>query len=389
MIAYFDCFSGISGDMTLGALVDAGVPLSKIKDELARLPVKGYQLTARKVKRAGLRATKVDVILQATVRSQKSPVRKWKDIEKIIHKSSLSEEIKFKGLSIFRRLFEAEAKVHGGRYDRIHLHELGAIDCIVDIFGSLIGLDILGINTIYSSPINLGSGFINSEHGILPVPAPASVELLKGIPVYSSEVTFELTTPTGAVLISTLSDRFGPMPHMHISKTGVGAGDQNFRRRPNIMRILVGMDKKSKITTEDEVTVLETNIDDMNPQVYEYVMDILFKEGALDVFLTQVVMKKGRPGIKLTVLCNKDKKDVLSDIILKETTSIGLRFYNVNRKTLQREIKSKNTRYGTVRIKESRLGREVHKASPEYEDCKKIAKKFNISLIDVIKAVSS
>jgi uncharacterized protein (TIGR00299 family) protein len=387
MIAYFDCFSGISGDMILGALVDAGVPLTKIKDELARLPLKGYQLTAGKVKRAGLRATKVDVKIKSEVKSQKLEVKRWKDIKGIIEQSSLSKDIKQKGLSIFRRLFEAEAKVHSGRYDRIHLHELGAIDCIVDIFGSLIGLDILGIDNIHSSALNLGSGSVNTEHGILPVPAPASVELLKGVPVYSSDISFELTTPTGAVLVSSLSAEFGPMPNMSISKVGTGAGSKNFKEQPNILRLFIGQGMKTGTKTEDNVIVIETNIDDMNPQIYDYVMERLFKAGALDVFLTQIMMKKNRPGIKLTVLSEIEKRDDMINIMMRETTSIGLRFYNAGRKILQREIKPKSTKYGKVRVKESRLGKEIQKVSPEYEDCKRIAKKFNIPLIEVIKTV--
>jgi len=394
MIAYFDCFSGISGDMTLGALVDAGVPLARLRRELARLPVKGYTLTSKAVTKSGMRATKVDVILKKEVRSQKSEVRRWKDIEKIIRSSTLKKTIQQKGLSIFRRLFEAEAIVHGGRFDSIHLHELGAVDCIVDIFGSLIGLDILGIDTVYASALNLGSGTIKSEHGLLPVPAPASAELLKRIPVYSSDVKFELTTPTGAALLSYLSSGFGPMPAMNISKVGVGAGSRDFSSHPNIMRMFIGEKTGKKQGagvrgqgSEETITIMETNIDDMNPQIYEYVMDKLFKAGALDVFLTQIIMKKGRPGIKLSVLCNNDKTDVLSEIILKETTSIGLRFYRAERKTLEREIAEVKTKYGSVRVKKARLGKAVQKASPEYEDCRKIAGKFNVPLLDVIESI--
>jgi len=392
MIAYFDCFSGISVDMTLCALVDAGVPLSRLRNELARLPVKGYELTSKEVKRAGMRATKVDVEIQGA-RGKGQGARKWKDIDKIIKTSTLSKDIKLKGLHIFRRLFEAEARVHGGKFDEVHLHELGAIDCIVDIFGSLIGLDILGIDTIYSSALNLGSGSIKSEHGLLPVPAPASVELLKDIPVYSSGVQFELTTPTGAVLMSSLASGFGPVPDMKILKAGVGAGDKDFREQPNILRIFIGEKTENKQGsgdrrqgTEEAITVIETNIDDMNPQVYEYVMEKMLKAGALDVFLTQIIMKKGRPGIKLSVLCNEDRKDAMSEIILKETTSIGLRFYRADRKTLQRDIVSLDTQYGRVRVKKSLLGKEIQKASPEYEDCRKIAKKFNIPLLEVLKS---
>ncbi len=385
MIAYFDCLSGVSGDMTLGALVDAGVPLDELQAELARLPVGGYALTKKKVKRAGLRATKVDVEITSKVKSQKSEVKKWKDIKNIIDTSSLSKDIKQKGLSIFKRLFEAEARVHGRRCDSIHLHELGAVDCIVDIFGALIGLDMLGIKTIYSSALNLGSGSIMTEHGRLPVPAPASIELLKGIPVYSSDVSFELTTPTGAVLISSLSSGFGPMPNMKISKTGVGAGGHNFREQPNILRVMIG--KPDKKTQDSTIAVIDTNIDDMNPQVYDYVMERLFEAGALDVFLTHIMMKKNRPGIKLTVLTEGRKRDEMIDIILRETTSIGVRYYPAGRKVLHREIKSKNTKFGSVKVKVSKSGTNDKKISAEYDDCKKIARKFNIPLIEVLKTV--
>ncbi len=403
--------------MVLGALVDAGVSLEELKKQLSKLPVRGYALKARKVKRAGILATKVDVELILKVgasrrlartkdRRQKSEVRKWKDIEKIIKTSSLPDGIKQKGLSIFKRLFEAEAKVHGGKFQDIHLHELGAVDCIVDIFGSLIGLDILGVDTIYSSALNLGSGTIKTEHGILPVPAPATVELLKGIPVYSSDVSFELTTPTGAALISSLAKGFGNIPDLRILKTGTGAGGKDFKEQPNILMMIIGEESENPPTSpfykgglfpsltkrgegrfSEQITIIETNIDDMNPQVYEYVMEKMFKAGALDVFLTQIIMKKGRPGIKLSVLCDEDKKDVLCEIIFKETTSIGLRFYSADRKILQREIKSMDTKYGKLRVKKSRLDKETQKVSPEYEDCKKIAKKFNIPLLEVLKAV--
>jgi uncharacterized protein (TIGR00299 family) protein len=396
MIAYFDCSSGISGDMTLGALVDAGVPVEKLTKELSLLPVKGYELKARKVKRAGFRATKVDVIIESGPQSpdhrHKTQARKWKDVEEIIRRSTLSQSIKSKGQEIFKRLFQAEAKVHGSRYDRVHLHELGAVDCIVDIFGTLIGLDILGVETIYASPVNLGSGTIDSRHGRLPVPAPASAELLLGKPVYSSDISFELTTPTGAVLVSYLADKFCPVPDMRISNIGIGAGQKNFREQPNILRLFIEQKAGVKVKgddTEDEVLVIETNIDDMNPQVYEYVVKRLFKTGALDVFLVNIIMKKGRPGIKLTVLCKWDDKDALMDIIFRETTSIGVRFYKCQRKVLDRDIKIKKTRFGNVRIKKSRLENTVQKFSPEYEDCRKIAKKFNIPLIEVIKAAES
>jgi len=389
MIAYFDCFSGISGDMILGALVDAGVSVKRLQKELSSLQVKGYKLEVKKVKRAGFRATKVDVVIKKSkYRTERSgDVRKWKDIKGIIDRSSLSGEIKQKGRSIFKRLFEAEASVHGGRYDRVHLHELGAIDCIVDIFGALICLDILGVSSVHSSPVNVGSGIVRTDHGLLPVPAPATVELLKGKPVYSSDIKHELTTPTGAALISSIASGFGSIPFMKISETGIGAGSTNFKSQPNVLRVFIGHKLASTCDRNNGVTVIETNIDDMNPQIYEHVMDNLFKAGAIDVFLTQVIMKKGRPGIKLTVLCGDDKKEMLADIILKETTSIGLRYYGADRKILKREIKSINTRYGKVRFKIAQLNEKHRRASIEYEDCRKISRKFNIPLVEVMKTL--
>jgi hypothetical protein len=414
-IAYFDCFSGISGDMCLGALVDAGVPLKKLLTELKKIPVKGYEIHVKKVKRAGVAATKVDVIQKARstppqaeqrAKSKEQGARRWKDVKRIIHNSSLSNEIKEKGLKIFERLFKAEAKVHGEAFDSVHLHELGAIDCLIDVFGTIIGLDLLEVEKVYSSPLNLGGGSIKTAHGILPVPAPASAEILKGVPVYSTDINFELTTPTGAALVSELSTEFGNIPLMNIEHTGFGAGNMDFKDRPNVLRLFIGemyedegypspiplpqgegVRGRVKISMGQIITVIEANIDDMNPQVYEYVMEKLFKKGALDVFLTQVLMKKGRPGVKLTVLCKEADSEELIKIIMKETTTIGLRFYDVKRRVLQREIKIVDTEFGKVRVKLSKFGDEILKATPEYDDCKRIAKKLNIPLIEVMRRI--
>lgn len=389
-IAYFDCSSGISGDMCLGALVDAGVPVAKLENELRKIRVKGYKLKVKRVKRSGFAATKADVIQKAAHKSHITEHRKWKDVERIIRTSSLSEEIKKKGLSIFRRLFTAEAKVHGETFDAAHLHELGAVDCIVDIFGTVIGLELLGIEKVYSSGVNTGGGSVRTKHGILPVPAPATAELLKGIPVYSGGIDYELTTPTGAVILKEISSSFGTIPDMVIEKIGIGAGNKDFKDKPNVLRILIGQGKKQRAESmEQKVAVIETTIDDMNPQIYEYVIERLFKAGALDVYLTQLIMKKGRPGIKLTVLCNSKEKEKMMKIIFEETTTIGLRFYEAQRRTLSREIKQVNTRFGRVNIKVSKLGNKVVRRTPEYEDCKKLAKKLNMPLIKVMKKISS
>ncbi|MDP3259685.1 MAG: nickel pincer cofactor biosynthesis protein LarC [Thermodesulfovibrionales bacterium] len=388
-IAYFDCSSGISGDMCLGALIDAGVPVAKLENELRKLPIKGYKLKVKRVKRSGFPATKADVIQKLEVRSKKLEVRRWKDIEHLIKNSQLSDGIKKKGLSIFRRLFTAEAEVHGETFDAAHLHELGAVDCIVDIFGTVIGLKLLGIEKVYSSGVNTGGGSVRTKHGILPVPAPATAELLKGIPVYSDGIDYELTTPTGAVILKEISSSFGTIPDMVIEKIGIGAGNKDFKDKPNVLRILIGQGKKqSAESREQKVAVIETTIDDMNPQIYEYVMERLFKAGALDVYLTQLIMKKGRPGIKLTVLCNSKEKEKMMKIIFEETTTIGLRFYEAGRQTLKREIKEINTALGKVKVKTSKLGSRIIKTAPEYEDCKKLAKKLNMPLIEVMKKIS-
>jgi len=380
-IAWFDCFSGISGDMCLGALVDAGVPLKEIEKGLKALQLKGYRLTEKKVLRAGLSATKVDVVLSSE--SGKSEARRWKDIRKTVKDSSLPGHIKEQGLRIFRSLFDAEAKVHGTTIGKTHLHELGCVDCLVDIFGVLLGLSYLGVEKVYASAINTGSGTVKTEHGVLPVPAPATAELLKGIPCYSYGPGFEMTTPTGAALIKTLSSGFGERPYFSADKIGLGAGGKDPECQPNLLRLMVGEGHKNM--QNESVTVIETNIDDMNPQIYEYVMERLFSAGALDVFLTPVIMKKSRPGVLLSVLCSDDKRNSLIQIILEETTSIGIRFHEAGRVTMERKMNEVKTEYGRIKVKASSFG-SASKSTPEYEDCKKIAKEKNIPLIKVIEA---
>lgn len=381
-IAWFDCFSGISGDMCLGALVDAGAPLEEIEKGLKKLKLKGYALRERKVVRAGITATKVDVVLGAVSKSQKAEVRKWREIQKIINESAIPEGIKKQGFAIFKALFAAEAKVHGKTISTTHLHELGCVDCLVDVFGTLIGLSVLDVGKIYASPVNVGSGRTKTSHGIFPVPAPATAELLKGIPCYASGPSFELTTPTGAAILTTLSSGFGDMPSMVNETIGTGAGSKDVQEQPNLLRIMIG-EAYEKIP-RGTVTVIETNIDDMNPQVYAYVMERLFERGALDVFMTQVIMKKSRPGTLLTVLCNAEKKNGLIGIILKETSTLGVRFYEAGRVTIKRDIKQVQTIYGRVRVKQSMLG-DVLRIMPEYEDCRRIARENKVSLLHVLE----
>jgi len=377
-LAYFDCFSGISGDMTLGALVDAGVSIDALRAELAKLNLFGYELKAEKVKRSGIAATKVSVIIDQ--KDQKS--RHLADILSIIEASALSSAVKEKSSRIFTRLADAEAKVHGTTPDKIHFHEVGAVDSIVDNVGAVIGLEWLGITRIMASAINVGSGMVKTSHGMLPIPAPATTELLTNIPFYQSSVQFELTTPTGAVIISTLGSSFGPMPPMKVERIAYGAGDKDFPGQPNVLRLMIGQPVAGY--EEDTSIVIETNIDDMSPQVYDYLIEKLMQQGAQDVYLTPIIMKKGRPAILLSVLTDKTKTDVMLDTIFRETTSIGVRIQEVGRKKLFREIREVDTVYGKIRIKISRRDDEVLTITPEYEDCRRIAEERQIPLKQVM-----
>ncbi len=377
--AYFDCFSGISGDMTLGALVDAGVDINTLRTELQKLGVSGYEITSEKVTRSGIAATKVRVDIHHLTHEH----RHLSDILSIISSSSLSGPVKQKSGLIFNRLAEAEAKIHGTTLEDIHFHEVGAVDSIVDIVGSVIGLELLGISQIITSAINVGSGTVKTSHGILPIPAPATAEMLRGIPFYESSTKFELTTPTGAAIISTLGTSFGRMPAMNIERIAYGAGDQDFPGMPNVLRIMVGESAAS--WEEDMSVVIETNIDDMNPQIYDYVAEKLMRQGAQDVYFTPITMKKGRPAVLLSVLTDKEKVDEMLDILFHETTSIGVRLQDVHRKKLLREITEVNTSYGKIRLKVSKQGNEVFTVTPEYEDCKKIAESRQLPLKQIME----
>jgi len=376
--AYVDCFSGISGDMTLGALMDAGVSIDTLCAGLAKLSLPGYELKAEKVNRSGISATKAHVIIDR--KNQKS--RHLSDILDIIEGSSLSPTVKEKSGRIFKRMAAAEAKVHGTIPDKIHFHEVGAVDAIVDIVGSVIGLDHLGITQIITSSINVGSGTVRTSHGIFPIPAPATAELLKGIPFYQSSTQFELATPTGAAIISTLSNSFGPLPAMNVASIAHGAGDKDFPDRPNILRLMIGEPVANY--EEDTSIVIETNIDDMSPQVYDYLIERLMEQGAQDVYLSPIIMKKGRPAILLSVLTDRSKTDALLDIVFHETTSIGARIQEVGRKKLSREIREVDTVYGRVGVKVSKRGNEILTVTPEYDDCRRIAEERKVPLKKVM-----
>ena len=378
-LAYFDCFSGISGDMTLGALVDAGVSIDALRAELAKLKLAGYELKGEKTTRSGIAAVKVHVVID----EKNQPSRHLADILKIIGASSLSASIKEKSSLIFKRLAEAEAKVHATTPDKVHFHEVGAVDAIIDIVGSVIGLQLLGVTQVLASPVNVGSGTVQTSHGMFPIPAPATAELLKGMAIYQSSTQFELATPTGAAIISTLASSFGPLPPVRINRIAHGAGDKDFPGQPNVLRLLIG--ESAAAYEEDFSLVIETNIDDMNPQVYDYLIERLMNAGAQDAYLTPTIMKKGRPAILLSALTDRAKSDALLDIIFRETSSIGVRIHEVGRKKLSREIGEIETKFGRVRVKISRRGDEILNISPEYEDCRRLAEDRNTPLKQVME----
>lgn len=389
-IAYFDCFSGISGDMCLGAIIDAGVDITKMERELRKLPIKDWGLKSRKVLRGGITSTKVDVILLGDHQKNEAG-RRWHDVQELIDSSKFSGHVKQKGLEIFRKLFEAEAKVHGESFEKVHLHELGAVDCFIDIFGVITGLELLEIEKVYTSKINLGSGMVATSHGTLPVPAPATSELLKGFSVFSSGIPFELTTPTGAAILSGLNAECAPIPPVNIEKTGYGAGNKEIAGIPNVLRLITGKDAAQPFifSTKDFVMVIETNIDDMNPQIYEDVTEKLFAAGALDVTLENIIMKKGRPAMKLSIIAEEKDLGILAKILFENTTTIGIRFYNVCRITLKREIKTIKTELGKIRIKISRSGENIFNISPEFDDLKMLSKKTSLPIKKVNQMILS
>ena len=427
-IAYFDCIAGASGDMILGALVDVGLPLATLQARLNALNLPDFELRARRVAKNAFIATKVDVIVADTV-----PERHLADILAIVEQSDLSPTIKAQAIAIFRKIGAAEAAIHGTSLDEVHLHELGGVDTIVDVVGALVGLDALGIERIIVSPVPLGRGAIRGAHGHIPLPAPATIALLKGVPIVGSPLEVETVTPTGAALLASLGDDFGPIPPMTLEEVGYGAGNRDMAI-PNVLRLLIGEStdpqrSKSRITTLEphdhphghthdhghdhphdhphdhdhthlasdirhpvscldhtSLKVLETNIDDLNPETYEYVMDRLFATGALDVFLIPIHMKKNRPATLLRVLCAPDDVEALTAILFTETTTLGVREQTVARHALPRRILQVETPYGPVHVKIADLPDGAHKAAPEYEDCRRLAAAHNAPLRDVYLA---
>ena len=387
--AYLDGSAGISGDMFLGALLDAGVSATQLLAELKKIPLGFYEIKRTRAVRGGLVGTRLEVKVPA-----QGSHRHLAEIETLIKGSGLSESVQAKARAIFHRLAEAEGKLHGKPPSEVHFHEVGAVDAIVDIVGASIGLELAGIGELFSSPLNVGGGRVEAAHGTLPVPAPATAELLKGVPVYSSGVEGELVTPTGAAIVSTLAKSFGPMPAMRVEQIGYGAGAMDFHGHPNVARLFIGEAADAEtahtgLPGDELVSVIEANLDDMSPQLYGYLVERALAKGALDVTCTAVQMKKGRPGIQVTVLSEPDKGDELAGLLFDETTTIGLRIYEARRKVLERESAEVETPYGRVRMKVAKRNGRVLNVAPEYDDCQRVAREKSVPLKEVMLAAQS
>lgn len=419
-IAYLECFSGISGDMFLGALIDAGVSPELFTRTVKALGVDA-QLEVSRVNRSGISATKIDVIAAGEkelpreefwenqkahphehshphvhdhehphqhegTSSHKHPHRGLKEIRQIIQSASIPETVKSQAIKTFEALGAAEAKVHNSSINDVHFHEVGAIDAIVDIVCAAAGAQELGIDEWICSPLNVGGGTVNCAHGTFPVPAPATVELLKNAPVYSGEIQKELVTPTGAAIVSTLAARFGSFPAMKVDKSGYGAGTREFHSFPNVLRLTIGhAEAEASLAPLEEINILEANLDDMNPQVFGYVMERALELGALDVFGTAVQMKKNRPGMLLSVLCRPEDSQRLTKMLFAETTTLGVRMRRESRATLARRHVNVNTRWGEIRMKLANLNGTISNYAPEYEDCRRIAEQERVPLKTVMQ----
>lgn len=385
---YFDCFAGASGDMILGALVGVGVEPRALVEQLSLLNVSGYEIDFETVDRSGISATR------ARVRTRHEHAhRHLNDILKIIYESDLSDGVKERAARVFSRLAEAEARVHNLPIERIHFHEVGALDAIIDVVGACIGFELLEVERFVCSDLHVGSGMVEMAHGRFPVPPPAVAELLKNAPVYSSDIKGELVTPTGAAIISTVCREFGRLPKMKIKRTGYGAGTREYQNFPNVLRLMLGDDVAEavdalgdKVFDDERLLVVETNIDDMSPQIYGHLMERAFALGALDCYFTPVQMKKNRPGVLVSILCKPSERDAMCELLLTETTTLGVRFCEVQRRALAREVVRVETEFGAIDVKVARINGHVLKEMPEYEQCRGAALKANVSLQRVEQA---
>lgn len=378
-IVYFDCASGAAGDMLLGAAVDLGLPLEALCDELARLPLSGYALDAERVMRAGLAATRVHVRQDVA----ETRHRHLRHVIEILDRSTLEGAVKDKAAALFQRLAEAEAAVHGTTPEKVHFHEVGALDSIVDIVGGVIALRWLGAARFVSSPLNLGTGTVTMSHGSFAVPPPATARLVAGVPVYGAGEG-ELLTPTGALLVTAHATEYGPLPPLRIEKTGHGAGSRDTPGRPNVLRLIVGVDEA--VAGDERILVLETELDDAAPQLLGPLIERLLGAGALDAYFTPVQMKKGRPGVLVTVLAPPARREAVEELLFRETTTLGVRRQEWQRSALERETASVATPYGPVRVKLGRRASVVYNAWPEFEDCQRLAAEAGVAVKEVLAA---
>jgi uncharacterized protein (TIGR00299 family) protein len=371
---YFDCFAGASGDMILGAMVAAGVDPDFLRTQLSTLPVTGFDINFEIVNRSGLSATYARV---ETAHEHKH--RHLSDIKQIIEGSRLSHAVKQRAVQIFTRLAEAEARVHNEPVDHVHFHEVGALDAIVDVVGAAICFDALKIDGFVCSPLHVGSGMVKMAHGQFPIPPPAVAELLKGVPFYATEIKGELLTPTGAAIITSVCREYGPIPQMTTEVTGYGAGTREYQDFPNVLRVLIG-ETEGTGASDERLWMLETNLDDASPQIIGHVMDRVLELGALDCFFTPVQMKKNRPGVLLSVLCGREQKSAVMKLLFMETTTLGVRSYEVSRRALERSVVRVETQYGPIDVKVAHLDGRVVNEMPEFEQCREAATKANVPL---------
>jgi uncharacterized protein (TIGR00299 family) protein len=386
-ILFFDCFSGASGDMILGALIDAGASFEALSEQIKSLKIDGYSISRQKKKSSGISATKFIVNIE-----KDQPERNFSDIKDLIARSGLSDFVKEKSIETFRIIAESEALIHGNEPDLIHFHEIGAVDSIIDIAGSFIGIENLGMPSCSSSPVPVSCGEIKTQHGTLPLPAPATAGILRNVPVVSAPESFEYVTPTGASILKAICEKFGSFPPMNIRKIGYGAGDREFEGRPNILRVFLGERRESfsgffQNISESKEILIEVNLDNMNPETYPYVMRKLYEAGSLDVWLTPVVMKKGRPGNVISIIAPESSLENLAEVLFSETSTIGLRFQAIDRIKLDYKIMEFQSSLGLCRIKVAFLKDKTIQVAPEYEDCASIAEKTGMSLIQVRRKI--
>ncbi|MGD8758233.1 MAG: nickel pincer cofactor biosynthesis protein LarC [Deltaproteobacteria bacterium] len=373
-IAYFDCFAGISGDMILGALIQLGVPGDFLEENIRNLPLEAFHLDISSAKRMQIHGCQVQVVVEKEDRH----TRNYGAIRTLIEESHLTETVKHLSLKIFARLAEVEGTIHNCPKDHVHFHELGGVDAMVDVLGAALGVEWLGIGKTAASEIPVGTGFVTCDHGRLPVPAPATVALLEGVPVYGTGLSHELVTPTGAAILTCLADNFGPIPRMRVRQVGYGIGTRELKEIPNLLRIVLG--EPEALFEHDSVVVVESNIDDMNPEIFGFVMERLFEDGALDVIWIPIFMKKNRPGTAIQVICNDVDREAVIRRLLLETTATGVRYYQAERSKLPRKHKMAATSYGNVRVKEILSPDGTMSITPEYEECRKIALERGIPL---------